>query len=60
MTVTLSVRGVLEPQVLFAVIEMVPPVVPTVAIIELVVDEPLQPDGKVHVYEVAPVTDPIL
>jgi len=39
---------------------MIPPVVPTVAIIELVVDDPLQPDGNVHVYEAAPDTAVIL
>ena len=57
---TLKVLGKLRPQLLFAVTEIVPPVAPTVAMIELVVDEPLQPDGNVHVYEVAPVTELIL
>jgi len=37
-----------------------PPLAPAVAVIEVVVDEPLQPDGKVQVYDVAPVTAPIL
>ncbi len=33
-----------------------PPIVPAAAVIELVLDEPVQPEGKVQVYEVAFVT----
>ena len=38
-----------DPQELFALTEMVPPAVPAVAVIEFVVDEPVQPEGRVHV-----------
>jgi hypothetical protein len=38
-----------EPQPLFAVTEIVPPLAPAVAVIELVVDVPDQPPGKVQV-----------
>jgi hypothetical protein len=54
--VTFSVCAKLFPQVLFAVTEMVPPPVPCVAVMLLVVDVPLQPFGKLQLYEVAPVT----
>ena len=56
-SVMLVVCAVEFPQVLPAVTEMVPPPVPSVAIIELVVEVPLHPDGKIQVYEVAPVTN---
>ena len=49
-----------EPQELFAVTEIVPPLDPTVAVIEVLVDDPLQPDGNAHVYDVAPDTAPML
>ena len=39
----------LDPQELFAVILMFPPVVPDVTVIELVVLVPDQPDGSVQV-----------
>jgi len=54
------VRTVLVPHEFVAVTEIVPPSVPAVAFIELVVELPLQPDGKVQVYEVAPDTDETL
>ena len=38
-----------EPQVLFAVTDTFPLVVLDVAVIELVVEEPVQPLGNVHV-----------
>lgn len=56
LVVTASVRGVDEPQVLLAVTEIVPPFAPVVAVIELIVDVPVQPLGNVQVYEVAPGT----
>ena len=48
-TVTASVCAVLLPQELFAVTEIVPDELPTVALIEFVVEVPDQPLGKVHV-----------
>lgn len=44
------------PQLLFAVIVILPLVELAVVVIELVVDDPLQPLGNVHVYDVAPDT----
>ena len=57
---TFNVRGVLEPQELLAVTEIVPPLVPAVVVIEVVVDVPPQPEGSAHVYDVAPETGAIL
>ena len=59
-TETLNVRGVPEPQELLAVTEIVPPLEPGVADIDVEEELPLHPVGKVHVYELAPVTDDIL
>ena len=59
-TDTLNVRGVPEPQELFAVTEIVPPFAPGVAVIDVEAELPLHPDGKVHVYDVAPFTAVIL
>jgi hypothetical protein len=53
--VTAKVLGALAPQVLFALTEIVP-LAPAVAVIEVVVEDPDQPDGNVHVYDVAPLT----
>ena len=50
----------LVPHELFAVTEIVPPFAPDVAVIELEVELPVQPEGRVQVYEVAPDTDEIL
>ena len=55
-TVTAKVLAADEPQELFAVTDMFPLVVLAVAVIELDVEEPVQPEGKVQVYEVAPLT----
>ena len=52
--VTASVLGAELPQELLAVTDTVPPLEPAVATMLLVVDEPVQPNGNVHVYEVAP------
>ena len=52
----LIVLDVPEPQALFAKTEILPPVAPTVTDIETEVEVPLHPEGRVHVYEVAPVT----
>ena len=48
-TVTGNVLGVPLPQLLIATTLIVPLVDPTVVVIELVVDVPVQPDGNVHV-----------
>ena len=47
-TVTANTLAVDAPQVLFAVTEMFP-LVPAVAVIEALVDVPVQPLGSVHV-----------
>ena len=49
-----------EPQALFAVTVIVPLVAPAIVLMEVVVEEPLQPAGNVHVYDVAPVTAEML
>jgi hypothetical protein len=48
-TVTTNVLGVLAPQLLFAVTDTVPPVVPAVAVIEFVVEVPVHPTGSIQV-----------
>ena len=48
-TVTFKVFAVPEPQVLFAVTETFPPVAPAVALIEVEVEVPVHPEGRVHV-----------
>ena len=59
-TVTLKVRGMPEPHELFAVTEIFPPFAPGVAVIDVEAELPLQPDGNVHVYDVAPATEAML
>ena len=54
---TVSVRVVPLPQLLFAFTEIIPPEVPAVAFIELVVELPVHPEGNVQVYDVAPDTE---
>ena len=49
-------RVVLLPQVPLAFTVMFPPAVPEVAVMLLVVEVPVQPEGSVQVYEVAPFT----
>jgi hypothetical protein len=53
---SVAVRAILFPQKLVATTLIVPPVVPAVVEIELVVEEPDQPEGRVHEYDVAPET----
>ena len=48
-TDTLNVRALLVPQKLFAVTETVPPLASGVAVIDVDVELPPHPDGKVHV-----------
>jgi len=48
-TDTLSVLAVLVLHALVAVTEIFPPVAPAVALIEVEVELPVQPDGNVHV-----------
>ena len=55
-TVTPSVCAADEPQELFAVTDIVPPAAPAVVVMEVVVELPVQPPGRVHVYPVAPAT----
>jgi hypothetical protein len=50
----------LELQELLDLTEIVPPLEPGVAVIDVDVELPLHPDGNVHVYEVAPGTAEIL
>jgi hypothetical protein len=47
--VTARVLAVLVPQPFEAVTEMSPPFGPTVAVMELVVEVPVHPAGRVHV-----------
>lgn len=55
-TVRVRVLEVPEPHALFASTEIVPPLAPGIAEIDADVELPLQPDGKVHVYDEAPGT----
>ena len=48
-TVVVRVRAILVPQKLVAVTEIVPPVDPTVVLIDVVVEVPLHPEGRVQV-----------
>ena len=59
-TTTERLLGLLDPHELIAITEIVPPPEPTVTEIDSVVELPLQPEGNVHVYEVAPVTEAML
>ena len=49
MLVTANVRAVPDPQLFDAVTEMFPDTVPVVTVMVFVVEEPVQPDGNVHV-----------
>lgn len=53
---TAIVAAELEPHALLAVHVIFPEEVPEVTLMEFVVDEPDHPDGRVHVYVVAPET----
>jgi len=46
---TFNVLAVPEPHELLAITEIVPPVAPAVAEMDVEVELPLHPDGKVHV-----------
>ena len=48
-TLTVRVRVLLIPQLLFAITEMVPPAVPAVTLMLFVADEPDHPEGNVQV-----------
>ena len=50
------VLGRLVPQLLNAFTDNTPPTVPAVTEIVFVVEVPVQPEGSVHVYPVAPLT----
>ena len=47
--VTDNVLEALVPQLLLALTEIVPPLLPGVVVMELEVEEPVHPVGKVHV-----------
>ena len=51
-----AVGGAAEPHALLAFTETVPPVDPAVVVMDVDVELPDQPEGNVHVYEVAPLT----
>ena len=57
---TLNIRMMPEPHALFAATEIFPLPAPAVAVIDVVAELPLHPEGKVHVYEAAPVTADML
>jgi hypothetical protein len=59
-TEMLSVRDTPEPQELLAVTETFPLAAPAVTDIDAETELPLQPEGSVHVYEVAPETEDML
>ena len=59
-TDTITVLALLVPHVFVAVTEIVPPVAPAVASIDVVEGVPIHPDGKVHEYVLAPGTSNIL
>lgn len=59
-TVTFTVLEAPGPHTLFAVTEIVPPVGPAVAAIDVDVELPLHPDGNVQVYDAASGTSAIL
>jgi hypothetical protein len=59
-TVTVKVCTPDEPHALFAFTEISPPVAPTVALMVVFVDVPVQPEGSIHVYDVAPRTGAML
>jgi len=48
-TVILNVLAVPEPQELLATTEMFPPVDPATAVMDVVAELPVHPDGNVHV-----------
>ena len=48
-TVTVMVCGNEEPHALLAVTDILPLLIPAVALMEFVVDVPVQPVGNVHV-----------
>jgi hypothetical protein len=59
-TVTARVLAELAPQELFAVMDTLPLLAPTVAVIEVEVELPVHPTGSDHVYDVAPLTGSML
>ena len=58
--IIVNILGVPEPHELLAVTKISPPLAPAVTVIEEVEEVPLQPDGIVQVYDVAPETEAIL
>lgn len=55
-TLTVKFDAEEEPHEFTAVTDIVPPIVPTVAVILFVVDDPVHPEGNVQLYDVAPDT----
>jgi hypothetical protein len=59
-TVTFKLRTCPVPHEFLEATDIVPPLAPVVTDIDSEVEMPLQPDGSVHIYEVAPGTGDIL
>ena len=55
-TLTNNVFAADEPHTLSAVTETFPLLDPAIVLIESVVEDPVQPEGNVQVYDVAPLT----
>jgi hypothetical protein len=59
-TVTGKICANEEPHALFAVTAILPPVEPAVALMVAVTEVPVQPEGNIQLYDVAPGTGAML